>query len=95
MANGNGHMHPLERVGTWATLVGMGLYVLYIGQWVGAAEEKFDSAQKTEETQEGIKERLTRLEEQVESNDEKSAARDERILDAIRRLERQLEEDDG
>lgn len=95
MTHGNGVMHPMERIGSWATLVGMGLYVMYIGQWVGAADEKFDNAQKTEETQEQIKERLTRLEEQVESNDEKSAVRDEQILKAIERLEKAIEEDDG
>lgn len=95
MANGNGNVHPAERLGSWAALIGLGLYVLYVGQWVGAADEKLASAKETADTQEDIKERLTRLEEQVESNDEKSAVRDQQILKAIEKLEKKLEEDDG
>ena len=93
MANGNGQMNALERAGSWATLVGMGLYVLYIGQWVGAADEKFKDAETVEQTQQQVKERLTRLEEQVEDLAENSEERDELILDAIKRLEAKIDDE--
>lgn len=96
-ANGNGNVALANRIGTWASLVALGMYVMYIGQWVGAADEKFKDHDTVEETQQQIKERLTRLEERVVNEADKSQSRDEQILNAIKRLEEKIEEkdDDG
>jgi len=84
-----------NRLGVWVAMAALFVYVLNIGQWVGAADNKLEKAEEVEKTQQSIKERLTRLEETVQANDDKSAVRDQEILKAIERLERKLEEDDG
>lgn len=43
-----------HRIGIWAGMIGLGLYVLNIGQWVGAADEKFADAQTVEEKQDQL-----------------------------------------
>jgi len=95
MGKGEDNVALANRLGTWAVLAGLFMYVLNIGHWVGAADTKLEKAAEVEKTQQQIKERLTRLEETVQANDDKSAVRDQEILKAIERLERKLEEDDG
>lgn len=80
-----------HRIGVWAGMIGLMVYVMNIGTWVGAADEKFKDAESVEQTQQQIKERLARLEEQVEDNDERSADRDKLILEAISRLEDKID----
>ena len=83
-----------NRLGTWAAIAGLAIYLLNIGQWVGAADEKFKDAESVEETQEQIKERLTRVEDNLEHLEEQSEKEHEAILDAIKRLEKKIDEDD-
>lgn len=71
-----------NRVGLWAAVIGIGMYVMNIGQWVGAADEKFNDAETVETTQRAIllqqatiateqknmKETLDDIEEQAEKD---------------------------
>lgn len=43
-----------HRIGIWMGMIGLALYVLNIGQWVGAADEKFKDAQTVEEKQDQL-----------------------------------------
>ncbi len=57
MANGNGKASILDivhRVGIWGFAISIGIYMLNIGQWVGAADEKFKDAQTVEEKQDAL-----------------------------------------
>jgi len=57
MANGNGKSSPLDiihRVGIWGGMITLFIYMLNIGQWVGAADEKFKDAQTVEEKQDAL-----------------------------------------
>ena len=51
----------VNRVGLWVSFAALAAYVFYIGQWVGAADEKFNDAQTVEERQEAIKETIVTL----------------------------------
>lgn len=44
----------VHRVGSWVAIIGIGIYVLNIGAWVGAADEKFKDAQTVEEKQDHL-----------------------------------------
>ena len=44
----------IHRVGIWVGMIGLALYVLNIGQWVGAADEKFKGAASVEQKQEQL-----------------------------------------
>ena len=44
----------VHRVGIWGFAITLGVYVLNIGQWVGAADEKFKDAQTVEEKQDAL-----------------------------------------
>lgn len=71
-----------NRVGLWVAVVGMGVYVMNIGAWVGAADEKFADAQTVEEKQDAmllqqntmatkqevIEEQLDKMEEQMDED---------------------------
>jgi membrane-associated HD superfamily phosphohydrolase len=54
----NGHQQtPVDiahRLGIWGAVLGIGLYVMNIGAWVGAADEKFEDAQTVEEKQDQL-----------------------------------------
>jgi len=57
MANGNGKASVLDithRIGIWGGMIAMFIYVLNIGQWVGAADEKFKDAETVEEKQDAL-----------------------------------------
>lgn len=95
MTHGNGNGAALNRVASWGSIVAMALYVLYIGQWVGAADEKFKDAESVEQTQKQIKERLIRVEEGIEDLEESAAREHDAILDAIKELKQKIEELDN
>ena len=63
MANGNmtlnGNGAVINRVMQWLALAGLLVYVLNIGSWVGAADEKFKDAATVEQKQEQIKTDVT------------------------------------
>ena len=44
----------VHRVGIWGFAISMGIYMLNVGQWVGAANEKFEDAQTVEEKQDAL-----------------------------------------
>lgn len=44
----------VHRVGIWGFAISMGIYMLNIGQWVGAADEKFKDAETVETTQKAL-----------------------------------------
>ena len=55
MANGKPTvLDIIHRVGIWGFAITLGVYVLNIGQWVGAADEKFKDAQTVEEKQDAL-----------------------------------------
>jgi len=55
MANGKPTVLDIvHRVGIWGFAITLGVYVLNIGQWVGAADEKFKDAQTVEEKQDAL-----------------------------------------
>lgn len=57
MPDMNGRQRPVDivhRVGIWVAVAGMGAYMLNIGAWVGAADEKFKDAQTVEEKQDQL-----------------------------------------
>lgn len=43
-----------NRIGVWVSMLAIGLYVINIGAWVGAADEKFASAKTVEEKQDKL-----------------------------------------
>lgn len=43
-----------HRLGIWLSVIVIGGYVLNLGQWVGAADEKFDDAETVETTQRAL-----------------------------------------
>lgn len=43
-----------NRVGLWVAVLGLVVYVMSIGSWVGAADEKFKDAQTVEEKQDEL-----------------------------------------
>jgi len=43
-----------HRIGIWTGMIVLAVYVLNIGQWVGAADEKFSDAQTVEEKQDQL-----------------------------------------
>lgn len=42
----------VHRIGSWVAICAIGAYVLNIGAWVGAADEKFNDAETVETKQE-------------------------------------------
>ena len=55
MANGKPSVLDIvHRVGIWGFAISIGIYMLNIGQWVGAADEKFKDAQTVEEKQDAL-----------------------------------------
>jgi len=55
MANGSQTKGDIvHRIGIWGGMIGMFIYVLNIGQWVGAADEKFKDAETVEEKQDAL-----------------------------------------
>ncbi len=55
MANGKPSVLDIvHRVGIWGFAISMGIYMLNVGQWVGAADEKFKDAETVETTQRAL-----------------------------------------
>ncbi len=57
MPDTNGNQKPVDivhRVGIWGAVVVLGVYLMNIGAWVGAADEKFKDAQTVEEKQDQL-----------------------------------------
>lgn len=55
MANGKPSMLDIvHRVGIWGFAISIGIYLLNIGSWVGAADEKFKDAETVEEKQDAL-----------------------------------------
>ena len=44
----------VHRLGIWLVVFGLGAYMMDIGAWVGAADEKFKDAQTVEEKQDAL-----------------------------------------
>jgi hypothetical protein len=82
-----------HRIATWAAIIPMGLYVMNMGQWVGAADEKFEDAETVEQEVDDIKERITKLETEVKNLDKNSADRALALMKAIEKLETKLDND--
>lgn len=87
----NGGM--VHRISSWLSILALMAYALYIGQWVGQADEKFEDHDKVEEHQKEIKEKLIELEAEQKHASEKAEIRDQAILDAIKRLEEKIDEE--
>jgi hypothetical protein len=43
-----------HRIGIWAAVIGLSMYVFNMGAWVGAADEKFNDAATVEATQQAL-----------------------------------------
>ena len=82
-----------NRIATWAGIALLGVYVLNMGQWVGAAEEKLEAAEKVQQQVNDIQDRVTRVEEKLNAEAKLSAQRSQAILKAIEKLEKKVEED--
>jgi uncharacterized membrane protein (DUF106 family) len=84
-----------HRIGIWGFAVAMGLYLLNIGQWVGAADEKLRDAETVEEKQQTIIETQTTIKtkqeaivKQLDEIEEQMKEDKKEILAAIRDLEK-------
>ena len=80
-----------NRVGLWVGLIAIGVYVLNIGAWVGAADEKFVDAETVEEKQEEmivqqtvIATKQIAIEKAIEQNAVAIEASNQEILAAIK-----------
>jgi hypothetical protein len=76
------HQSTANRVAVWAAIIPMGLYVLNMGQWVGAADEKLKDAQTVEITQRAILLQQATL-----------AAGQENLKESVEELKKQAKED--
>lgn len=99
MSNGNGFngrgLEIAHRLGIWVTVVGLALYVLNMGIWVGAADEKFKSAATVEERQEELKDHLNEIQRSVDLNSAEIYRFKIDIVKAIDRLQKEIEELDN
>jgi len=89
----NGRAAIVNRIGTWIAILGIAAYVFNMGQWVGAADEKFEDAQSVEEKQDKIildvnTIKVTQTAQTTAIADNKTAIETSRreILNAIERL---------
>jgi hypothetical protein len=80
-----------NRLGLWAAVAAIGLYVMNIGAWVGAADEKFNDAETVETKQEAMiiqqavmATKQEAIETAVEKNAEAIEESRKEILDAIK-----------
>jgi len=84
-----------HRIGIWVAMLGVVVYVLNIGAWVGAADEKFSDAETVEEKQEEMLVQQTTMavkqeaiEKAVEDNKDAIEESRKEILAAIREAHR-------
>lgn len=70
-----------HRIGIWTVVAGMAMYVFNMGQWVGAADEKFEDAETVEAKQQAILLQVNTV-----------ATKQEAIADKQDELEDQLDE---
>lgn len=80
-----------NRVGLWGGMIALAVYVLNIGAWVGAADEKFSDAETVEEKQDEMivqqavmSTRQEAIEKAVEENQQAIEDSKEEILAAIK-----------
>lgn len=71
-----------HRVGIWGGMIALAIYVLNIGQWVGAADEKFKDAETVETKQEEILEQQTTM-----------RTKQEAIVKQLDEMKQQMKED--
>jgi hypothetical protein len=83
-----------HRLGVWTAVIGIFLYVLNIGSWVGAAEEKFKDAETVEQKQAQIlleqteiKTKQVAIEKQLDKIEQQMKEDKKEILEAIKELE--------
>ena len=84
-------MDMAHRLGIWTGLLALAVYVINIGAWVGAADEKFVDAETVEQKQEEMIVRQTviatkqdSIEKAVEENKKAIETSRKEILDAIK-----------
>jgi hypothetical protein len=91
----NGNASMANRVSLWVAIVALGIYVMNMGQWVGAADEKLKDAEAVEEQVDDIKDRLTALETTVDTAVDTMKENKKDILDAIKELKDEVKDNDG
>lgn len=79
-----------NRLGIWATLAGLFVYAVHVGSWIGHAEEQLSDAENVEQVQQEVKERLTRVEEDIEHLDKSTQREHEMILRALEELKEKI-----
>lgn len=91
----NGHGAIVNRLLQWGAIAGVLVYAMNVGQWVGAADEKFKNAEAVAEKQDTMVERVATLSAQqtatqraVESNTSAIKESERKILEAIREAHR-------
>ncbi len=87
----NGYAPIANRIASWVAIVGIGIYVMDMGKWVGAADEKLADAEKVEEQVDVIIQRLTAVEVVVVAQTETMKENKKDILRAIKDLKDEIE----
>jgi 2-methylisocitrate lyase-like PEP mutase family enzyme len=86
----NGYAPVANRVASWVAIIAIGIYVMDMGKWVGAADEKLADAEKVEEQVDAIMQRITAVEVVVAAQTETMKENKEDILRAINDLKDEI-----
>ena len=85
-----------HRLGIWSGMIALAIYVMNIGVWVGAADEKFVDAQSVEEKQDKLILDVNTIQttqnaqtKAIEDNKQAIETSRKEILDAIKELEKE------
>lgn len=81
-----------HRVGIWVSVIGMGLYVFNMGQWVGAADEKFEDAATVETTQRTLLLQVNTIATKQEAQDKAIAENKKAIEDSKKEILKAIED---
>ena len=93
MSNGHGNgVAMANRITTWVAIAAMGVYVLNMGQWVGAADEKLADAEAVEVQVDAVKDRLTKVEVNLDNLEKTVEKGDEAILKALAELKQDVKD---